>query len=274
MVFLSSPTHKRGYDAAKLLIFLNITPIFSKFFCTFVREMEIKKTQQADMEQRRATGFLLGLILVLAVFYVALEWNSAESAVDGIDPIDLTDLMHETELVPMSNLETITQLPEKQQGDQGEKINIVDDEVEVEVDPVEEDAGNNDDEQLLKELEEEQQDKALAPLKVDPQNPLNFHVVEDLPQYPGGAVEFLKWLTKTLRYPTVARDNRTQGKVVAVFYVEKDGSITGIKITKSLSAECDREALRVLRMMPKWQPGIYHDEPCRTKVCIPIVFKL
>ena len=274
MVFLSSPTHKRGYDAAKLLIFLNITPIFSKFFCTFVREMEIKKTQQADMEQRRATGFLLGLILVLAVFYVALEWNSAESAVDGIDPIDLTDLMHETELVPMSNLETITQLPEKQQGDQGEKINIVDDEVEVEVEPVEEDAGNNDDEQLLKELEEEQQDKALAPLKVDPHNPLNFHVVEDLPQYPGGAVEFLKWLTKTLRYPTVAKDNRTQGKVVAVFYVEKDGSITGIKITKSLSAECDREALRVLRMMPKWQPGIYHDEPCRTKVCIPIVFKL
>ena len=52
------------------------------------------------------------------------------------------------------------------------------------------------------------------------------------------------------------------------------GSITGIKITKSLSAECDKEALRVLRMMPKWQPGVYHDAPCRTKVCIPIVFKL
>ena len=242
---------------------------------TFALDMEIKKTPQADMEQRRATGFLLGLIFVLAVCYVALEWNSTESAGDGIDPIDLTDLMHETELVPMSNEEFITQLEEKQLSEKGEQLNIVDDEVEVEVPEEKEDAGNNDDEQLLKELEEEeQQDKALAPLKVDPQNPLNFHVVEDLPQYPGGAVEFLKWLTKTLRYPTVARDNRTQGKVVAVFYVEKDGSITGIKITKSLSAECDREALRVLRMMPKWQPGIYHDEPCRTKVCIPIVFKL
>ena len=230
---------------------------------TFALDMEIKKTPQADMEQRRATGFLLGLIFVLAVCYVALEWNSTESAGDGIDPIDLTDLMHETELVPMSNEEFITQLEEKQLSEKGEQLNIVDDDVEV-----------DDDEQLLKELEQEQDDKALAPLEVDPQNPLNFHVVEDLPQYPGGAVEFLKWLTKTLRYPTVARDNRTQGKVVAVFYVEKDGSITGIKITKSLSAECDREALRVLRMMPKWQPGIYHDEPCRTKVCIPIVFKL
>ncbi|MBO7590935.1 MAG: energy transducer TonB [Prevotella sp.] len=234
--------------------------------------MEIKKTPQADMEQRRATGFLLGLIFVLAVFYVALEWNSVE-ATDDIDPIDLTDLMHESELVPMSNEDIITQLEEKQPSEQGEKINIVDDDVEVELAEEEEEAGN-DDEQLLKELEEEQDDKALAPLTVDPKNPLNFHVVEDLPQYPGGAVEFLKWLTRNLRYPTVAKNNKTQGKVVAVFYVEKDGSITGIKITKSLSTECDREALRVLNMMPKWQPGVYHDQPCRTKVCIPIVFKL
>ena len=232
--------------------------------------MEIKKTPQADMEQRRATGFLLGLILVLAVFYVALEWNSVE-ATDDIDPIDLTDLMHESELVPMSNEDIITQLEEKQPSEQGEKINIVDDDVEVEV--AEEETGDED-EQLLKELEEEQDDKALAPLTVDPNNPLNFHVVEDLPQYPGGAVEFLKWLTRNLRYPTVAKNNKTQGKVVAVFYVEKDGSITGIKITKSLSTECDREALRVLNMMPKWQPGVYHDQPCRTKVCIPIVFRL
>lgn len=237
----------------------------------FATEMEIKKTQQADMEQRRATGFLLGLIFVLAVFYVALEWNSAEATTDDIDPIDLTDLMHESELVPMSNEETIAQLEEKQATEQGEKINIVDDDVEVEAS---EEELSSDDEQLLKELEEEQEDKALAPLTVDPQNPLNFHIVEDLPQYPGGAVEFMKWLTKNLRYPTVAKDNKTQGKVVAVFYVEKDGSITGVKITKSLSAECDREALRVLRMMPKWQPGVYHDAPCRTKVCIPIVFRL
>ena len=234
--------------------------------------MEIKKTQQADMEQRRATGFLLGLIFVLAVFYVALEWNSAEATAD-VDPIDLTDLMHESELVPMSNEDIIAQLEDKQPSEQGEQINIVDDDVEIEPSE-EEEVSSDEDEQLLKELEEEQEDKALAPLTVDPKNPLNFHIVEDLPQYPGGAVEFMKWLTKNLRYPTVAKDKKTQGKVVAVFYVEKDGSITGIKITKSLSAECDKEALRVLHMMPKWQPGIYHDEPCRTKVCIPIVFRL
>ena len=62
--------------------------------------------------------------------------------------------------------------------------------------------------------------------------------------------------------------------MVAVFYVEKDGHVTGISITKSLSPECDREALRVLRKMPDWEPGIQNDQPCRTKVSIPIVFKL
>ena len=222
------------------------------------------------MEQRRATGFLLGLIFVLSLFYVTLEWNTATGD-DNIDPIDLNDLMHESELVPMSNEETIAQLEERHPEEKSEQLHVVDDDVEIDVDDQVDVA--SEDEELLKELEENE-DKALAPLTVDPQNPLNFHVVEDLPQYPGGAVEFLKWLTKTLRYPTVARNNKTQGKVVAVFYVEKDGSITGVKITKSLSPECDKEALRVLNMMPHWQPGVYHDQPCRTKVCIPIVFKL
>lgn len=237
--------------------------------------MEQKKTQHADMEQRRTTGFLLGLIFVLALFYVSLEWNSPD-AIDNIDPIDIDELTHESELVPMSNEEVTTQLEERQQVEQAEQLRVVDDDVEL-TQPDEQLEGEgesegDDDETLLQELQED--DKALASLNVDPNNPLNFHIVEDLPQYPGGAVEFMKWLSKNLTYPSLARSRKTQGKVVAVFYVEKDGSITGISVTKSLSSECDNEALRVLRKMPKWQPGIQNDKPCRTKVSIPIVFKL
>ena len=235
--------------------------------------MEQKKTLQADMERQRTTGFLLGLICVLALLYVALEWNTAESN-NNVDLVDLDELMHESELVPMSNEETVTQLVEQKPEAKSEELCIVDDAVEL-TDPDEAVAGEGDDEALLQELQEQENiDKPLASLDVDPANPLNFHVVEDLPQYPGGAVEFMKWLTKTLRYPQQARDRKLQGKVVAVFYIERDGSVTGINITKSLSPECDREALRVLRMMPNWKPGIQNDQPCRTKVCIPIVFKL
>jgi protein TonB len=236
--------------------------------------MEQKKTQRADIDQRRTTGFLLGLVFVLSLFYVSLEWNSSDSDGD-INPIDLDELMHESELVPMSNEELTDRIEEKQQAEKAEQLHVVDDQVELQPDDVEPavEGEGDDDEQLLKELQEED-DKALASLNVDPNNPLNFHIVEDLPKYPGGAVEFLKWLTRNLQYPAAARSRKTQGKVVAVFYVEKDGSITGINVTQSLSPECDREALRVLRKMPNWEPGIQNDQPCRTKVCIPIVFKL
>lgn len=236
--------------------------------------MEQKKTRSADIDQRRTTGFLLGLVFVLSIFYVSLEWNSVDSD-DGIDPIDLDELMHESELVPMSNEELTSRIEEKQEAPKTEQLHVVDDQVELQPDDVEAavEGEGDDDEQLLQELQDED-DKALAALNVDPNNPLNFHIVEDLPKYPGGAVEFMKWLTRNLQYPATARARKTQGKVVAVFYVEKDGSVTGINVTQSLSPECDREALRVLRKMPKWEPGIQNDQPCRTKVCIPIVFKL
>ena len=238
--------------------------------------MEQKKTPRADMEQRRTTGFLLGLVVVLAVLYVSLEWNSVEST-DALDPLDLSELMHESELVPMSNEEVAARVEEKQPAPKTEELNVVDDEVELEPteQPVEAEGEGDEDEALLEELGKENDDsKALAALAVDPNNPLNFHVVEDLPKFPGGAVELMKWLTRNLQYPAMARSRKTQGKVVAVFYVEKDGSVTGISVTKSLSADCDREVLRVLRKMPKWEPGIQNDQPCRTKVSIPVVFKL
>lgn len=238
--------------------------------------MEQKKTQQADMDQRRTTGFLMGLTLVLALFYVALEWNSADSTA-SVEDIDIDELVHESELVPMSNIETVQQLEEKEKVQKAEQLRVVDDDVELQQpeEALEGEEEGKDDETLLKELEDSiEDDKSLAALGVDPDNPLNFHIAEDLPQFPGGAVAFMKWLTQRLRYPHTARFKKVQGRVVAVFYVEKDGRITGINITQSLSPECDREALRVLRLMPRWKPGIQNDQPCRTKVCIPIVFRL
>ncbi len=236
--------------------------------------MEAKKTPQADMERQRSTGFLLGLVLVLAVFYVCLEWNSTP-ADDNLSALPIDELIHESELVPMSNEEVVEQLAEKPKSEAAEELNIVDDEVEL-TEPIEEPAteSDGDDDELLEEQEEQQDDKSLAAMGVDPANPLNFHIAEDLPQFPGGAVAFMKWLTEHLQYPAKAQQKKIQGQVLAVFYVEKDGSVSGIKVVSSLTPECDREALRVLKLMPAWKPGIQHDKPCRTKVQIPIVFKL
>ena len=97
---------------------------------------------------------------------------------------------------------------------------------------------------------------------------------EVMPEYPGGDQAMMQFVADNVKYPQEAIDKEISGRVMVGFVVEKDGSITGISITQSLSVECDREAMRVLRMMPNWKPGIQNDLPCRTKVCIPIVFKL
>ena len=84
----------------------------------------------------------------------------------------------------------------------------------------------------------------------------------------------MKWLTKNLRYPPYARQQKLQGRVVTQFIVNVDGSLSDLKVVQPVDPSLDREALRVLRMMPAWKPGQQDNKPCRTMVCIPIVFKL
>ena len=90
----------------------------------------------------------------------------------------------------------------------------------------------------------------------------------------GGAVEFMKWLTRNLRYPLAAERQKIEGRVVVQFVVERDGSITGLKVVQPAHPYLDREAMRVMNTMPKWTAGMQNDRPCRTMVCIPVVFKL
>ena len=84
----------------------------------------------------------------------------------------------------------------------------------------------------------------------------------------------MKWLTRNLKYPKALESQKIQGKVVAEFIVNKDGSVTDVKVVSSLHPLCDNEVLRVLRLMPRWTAGIENDQPCRTKVCIPEVFRI
>ncbi len=243
--------------------------------------MEQNKIPQADLDRQRTTGFLLGLVLVLALLFVALEWNSmpAEEPVD--DEMDIRELAHEEEQVPMSVEQQMAEMPPaRPKAEEGAQLRVVDDNVELAPEEPDRQAAtdgdrNGEDDAPAPPLVKTEDPKVLAPAGIDPNdNPQQFRIVEDLPQFPGGAVELMKWLTRNLSYPKAAQDRKIQGKVVAFFYVEKDGQITGITLQHTLSKECDNEALRVLRMMPRWKPGIQDGKPCRTKVCIPIVFKL
>ncbi len=115
---------------------------------------------------------------------------------------------------------------------------------------------------------------ALPPIPVASEQPLNFRIVQQMPEFPGGGSAFIQWLTRQLRYPPLAQSQRIQGRVVVSFIVNKDGSIADIKLEKSVNALLDREALRVIRMMPRWKPGVHNNQPCRTMVAVPVVFKI
>ena len=101
-----------------------------------------------------------------------------------------------------------------------------------------------------------------------------FDVVEQMPQFPGGPAALMEYLSKNVRYPEEAHKKGTEGRVIATFVVEKDGSISDVTIRRSVSPELDDEALRVVNSMPKWTPGKQRGEAVRVKYTIPITFKL
>ena len=101
-----------------------------------------------------------------------------------------------------------------------------------------------------------------------------FTVVEVQPQFPGGEDSLYNFIYSNLRYPQVAKDNAIEGRVFLRFVVEKDGSITNVKIIRDIGGGCGREAKRVVEMMPKWIPGKQNGKPVRVQFNMPITFKL
>ncbi|MDR0895960.1 MAG: M56 family metallopeptidase [Prevotellaceae bacterium] len=102
-----------------------------------------------------------------------------------------------------------------------------------------------------------------------------FEIVEQMPEFPdGGMSALMTFLVRNIKYPTNAVNNKTQGRVVVSFVVEKDGSITSEKVTRSVDPELDGEALRVIRLMPKWKPGMQRGEKVRVQYTVPVMFRL
>ena len=99
-------------------------------------------------------------------------------------------------------------------------------------------------------------------------------VVEQMPSFPGGQSALMSYLSKSIKYPVVAEENGIQGRVIVSFVVEKDGSISGAKVVKSVDPSLDKEALRLVRSMPRWTPGHQDGKPVRVKYNVPITFRL
>ena len=138
--------------------------------------------------------------------------------------------------------------------DPGQKTQKGDPNAEIKID---EPVGNSD----VKQVTEEDPNKI-------------FTAVEQEPSYPGGLDKFYQYLGKNIHYPAVAKENNVQGKVFLTFVVERDGSLTDIKVLRGIGSGCDEEAVRVLKATPKWKPGIQNGRPVRVQYNVPITFTL
>ena len=101
-----------------------------------------------------------------------------------------------------------------------------------------------------------------------------FDVVEVMPSFPGGNGALMSYLSSNVKYPVVAQENGVQGRVIVSFVVERDGSISDVKVVRSVDPSLDREAARVVKSMPKWNPGKQNGSAVRVKYNVPVSFRL
>ena len=101
-----------------------------------------------------------------------------------------------------------------------------------------------------------------------------FDVVEEMPSFPGGNGALMSYLASNIKYPVVAQENGVQGRVIVSFVVERDGSISDVRVARSVDPSLDREAQRVVKSMPRWKPGKQNGSAVRVNYNVPVVFRL
>jgi len=109
---------------------------------------------------------------------------------------------------------------------------------------------------------------------VEEKKPEIFNHVEVMPEFPGGQTALLKWLGDNIIYPTIAQEQGIQGRVTLRFVVKPDGSVDDVQVVKGLDPSCDKEAVRVVKKMPKWIPGKQNGNPVYVYFSLPVTFKL
>ncbi|MBQ4055794.1 MAG: TonB family protein [Bacteroidaceae bacterium] len=227
--------------------------------------MEIKKSPKADLENRKTTNLLIGAILTLSVLFIGFEWSERDKQVTT--DTGLAEIVFEEEIIPITEQEQPKQAPPPPEAPKVEEVlEIVENDADVEESTIQ---ASDDTQQAVEvkytpvEVEEEEVDEEQI-----------FQIVEEQAQYPGGMAECMKFLSKNIKYPTISQENGVQGRVIVQFVVNRDGSIVDAKVMRGVDPYLDKEALRVVGLMPKWSPGKQRGKAVRSQFILPVMFRL
>lgn len=197
--------------------------------------------------------------------FVAFEWTKRDIKIDTSQA--LTDLVFEEEIVPITEQPEQVTPPPPEAPSIAETLTIVENEADVQ-------------ETAIVSSEELNQAVTIkyVPVTVaeeEPEEQTIFEVVENMPEFPqGGMAGLMQYLSKNIKYPTIAQENGTQGRVTVQFVVNKDGGIVDAKVLRGVDPYLDKEAVRVIMGMPKWKPGMQRGKPVRVKYTVPVTFRL
>ena len=205
----------------------------------------------------------MGFVFVLSLCYVALEWTEKE--VTKYEVAD-TEFTFEEEVEIQQTTQETTPPPPPPPVQEVEVLNVVEDDVETESIEI-----NTEDD---KDVEVVIAAPVEAPVEEEEEEVV-FVVVETMPEFPGGQQALFKYLSENVKYPVIAQENGIQGRVICQFVVNKDGSIVDVEVVRSGGdASLDKEAVRVIKSMPKWKPGKQRGKAVRVKYTVPVNFRL
>ncbi len=241
---------------------------------------------------------LIGLAVVGAILFSLSVYNDYRAEIEAAEAKERAEKMSAAQLAQMEEVEEVEEEVEEQRFEQPEievpqevlatvqvtQIAIVDaEEVKNEVMDMEAQQEDNTARGVVNQEGSDDADKFQAVaeqvvVKEPEPEPVKeeeiFVAVEQQPEFPGGTAALMKWLANNVRYPQMALENGISGRVIVKFVVEKDGSVSGVTLVRGVDKDLDREAIRVVKSMPKWQPGKNNGQAVRCYFNLPVNFKL
>jgi periplasmic protein TonB len=225
--------------------------------------MDVKKSSKASLEDKKSIYMLMGFVVVLSLLYIALEWTKQEVTIYDDTALEVIT-EEEIEIIQTAQVEPPP--PPPQVPEVIEILNVVEDDVETS--EIEIDTEDDKDKQVVI-----QAPVASGPA-IDEDVDVVFVVVESMPSFPGGEGALMKYLSDNIKYPVIAQETGTQGRVICQFVVNRDGSIVDIEVVRSVDKSLDAEAVRVISRMPRWTPGKQRGKTVRVKYTLPVNFRL
>ncbi|MBR1644587.1 MAG: energy transducer TonB [Bacteroidales bacterium] len=228
--------------------------------------MELKKAPKADLEKKKGLYIEVGLVVILAVVLAAFNLKSYDMQELEISQRTAENVIDETIIQTFE--EEVPPPPEPEAPEVTTELVVVENDAEIEHEVGIIDMGDDANKAqeaftpVVQEVEEEAEEEEI------------FVFIEEQASFPGGTEALYKFLRENIKYPPAARENGIEGKVFLKFVVEKDGSVSNVKVMRDIGSGCGAEAVRVVKSMPKWTPGKQRGRAVRSEYSLPVSFSL